>query len=393
MAKPKSRSRSSRRPSRRGRAARKCRRAQLPSEECMRTVISIAVVAMACRGPAPAAAQDHTLRVPAGFKISVFAQNLEGVRFLALGPGNAVYATQPRAGLVVKLTDANHDGVAESTITVVSGLRQPFGRAFRGDTMYVAEVHDVKRFDPGRSEPATVVPDIPSGGHSTRTILFGPDGKLYLAVGSSCNLCDERDSLRAAVTQFNANGLGGRIFAKGLRNTVGLAFNPTTGELWGGNNDRDNLGDDLPPEHINIIKDGRNYGWPDCYLPGKPNPEYGSANCSNVEPPAITVQAHSAPLGLAFYTGTQFPREYRGDAFVTLHGSWNRSVPTGAKVVRVEVDSTGHRAVGVEDFIVGWQRPDGSRWGRPVGLLVLPDGSLLVSDDRGDKIWRVTYGR
>jgi len=173
----------------------------------------------------------------------------------------------------------------------------------------------------------------------------------------------------------------------------GLGIQSKTGELWGGNNDRDNLGDDLPPEHINIIKDGRNYGWPQCYLPGKPNPEYGSASCANVEPPAITVQAHSAPLGLAFYTGSQFPREYRGDAFVTLHGSWNRSVPTGAKVVRVEVDSSGHRAVGVEDFIVGWQRPDGSRWGRPVGLLVLPDGSLLVSDDRGDKIWRVTYGR
>src|SRR5207253_2698820 len=170
MSKPKSRSRSSRRPPPRWRAATQCRRAQLPSRECMRTVISIAVVAMACRGPAPAAAQDHTLRVPAGFKISVFAQNLEGVRYLALGPG---------------------------------------------------------------------------------TIVFGPDGKLYLAVGSSCNICDERDSLRAAVTRFNPDGSGGRMFAKGLRNTVGMAFNPATGELWGGNNDRDNLGDDLPPEHVN----------------------------------------------------------------------------------------------------------------------------------------------
>ncbi|OLB51602.1 MAG: hypothetical protein AUI08_02735 [Gemmatimonadetes bacterium 13_2_20CM_2_65_7] len=359
----------------------------------MRAAISIAVIVVASHRPAPAAAQDHTLRVPAGFKISVFAQNLEGVRFLALGPGNAVYATQPRAGLVVKLTDANHDGVADSTITVVSGLRQPFGLAFRGDTMYVAEVHDVKRFDPGRSEPATVVPDIPSGGHSTRTILFGPDGKLYLAVGSSCNLCDERDSLRAAVTRFDPNGSGGRVFARGLRNTVGMAFNPTTGELWGANNDRDNLGDDLPPEHVNIIKEGRNYGWPQCYLPGKPNPEYTTADCSKAEPPMITVQAHSAPLGFTFYTGNQFPREYRGDAFMTLHGSWNRSVPTGAKVVRVRVDRSGRRATGVEDFIVGWQLPDGSRWGRPVSLLVMPDGALLVSDDMGGKIWRVSYGR
>jgi len=355
----------------------------------------VAVVAVACNG-SPARGQtrsDDALRVPPGFKIAVYADKLQGVRYLALGPGNAVYASQPGSGLIVKLTDANHDGVADSVVTVAGDLRGPFGIAFRGDTMYVAEVRDVKRFDPGAAAPVTIVRNVPDGGHSTRTILFGRDGKLYLAVGSSCNICDESDSLRAAVSQFNADGSGGRIFARGLRNTVGLAFNPTTGELWGGNNDRDMLGDDVPPEHINIIKDGRDYGWPKCYLPGKPNPEYGSADCSKVEPPAITVQAHSAPLGLAFYTGTEFPREYKGDAFVTLHGSWNRTVPTGAKVVRIRVDSGGRRAVGVEEFINGWQRPDGSRWGRPVGLLVLPDGSLLVSDDMGGKIWRVTYGR
>jgi glucose/arabinose dehydrogenase len=355
-----------------------------------------ALLFLGCRGPAPAAGQarnDDALRVPAGFKISVFADKLQGVRFLALGPGNVVYASQPGSGRVVKLTDGNHDGVAENAEVVADGMKGPFGIAFRGDTMYVAEESDVKRFDPGAHEPKTVIDGIPGGGHSTRTIVFGPDGKLYLAAGSSCNICDERDSMRAAITQFNADGSGGKIFARGLRNSVGMAFNPTTGELWSGNNDRDNLGDDVPPEHVNILKDGRDYGWPKCYLPGKPNPEYGSADCSRVEPPAITIQAHSAPLGIAFYTGTAFPRDYRGDAFLTLHGSWNRSIPTGAKVVRIHVDGDGHRATGVEDFIVGWQRPDGSRWGRPVSLLVLPDGSLLVSDDYGGKIWRVTYGR
>jgi glucose/arabinose dehydrogenase len=360
-------------------------------------VLLVAITVLACNGtPARgqgggAARSDDVLRVPAGFKVDVFAANLQGVRFMTLGPGNAVYASQPGSGAIVKLT-TKRDGSMDTVATIASGLKGPFGIAFRGDTMYVAEENELVRFDPGSRTPVSLL-SLPGGGHSTRTIVFGPDGKLYLAVGSSCNLCDERDSLRAAVTQLNAGGTSGHIFAKGLRNTVGIAFNPKTGELWGGNNDRDNLGDDVPPEHINIIKDGRNYGWPECYLPGRPNPEYGSANCANVEPPAIVVQAHSAPLGLAFYTGTQFPREYRGDAFVTLHGSWNRSVPTGAKVVRVEVDSSGRRAVGVDDFIVGWQRPDGSRWGRPVGLLVLPDGSLLVSDDMGGKIWRVTYGR
>ena len=363
----------------------------------MRAAISVVLAFIACRSPQPAAGQaaDGTLRVPDGFKVSIFAQNLRGVRYLALGPDKAIYASQPASGLIVKLTDRNNDGVADTTITVADGLHGPFGIAFRGDTMYVAEEREVIRFDPGRAQRVTIIAGIPSGGHSTRTILFGPppEGKLYLSVGSSCNLCDERDSLRATVSQFNPDGSGGRIFAKGLRNTVGMAFHPTTGELWGNNNDRDNLGDDIPPEHVNIIKDGRNYGWPQCYLPGKPNPEYSSADCSQVEPPAITVQAHSAPLGLAFYTATQFPADYRGDAFMTLHGSWNRSVPTGAKVVRVQVDGGGRRATGVDDFITGWQRPDGSRWGRPVGLLVMPDGSLLVSDDLGGKIWRVSYGR
>jgi glucose/arabinose dehydrogenase len=355
----------------------------------MRIASSIAIVALACQGT-PAVGQDQ-LRVPAGFAVSVFAPDLSGVRYLVLGPGNVVYASRPDAGVIVKLPDANHDGVVDSAIVVARGMREPFGIAFRGDTMYVAEMTSVKRFDPGATSPVTVVRRLPSGGHSTRTVVFGPDGKMYVSVGSSCNLCNESDSMRAAVLQFNPDGSGGRVFARGLRNSVGLAFHPTTGELWATNNDRDNLGDDVPPERINIVKDGRYYGWPQCYLPGTRNPEYANADCSMVEPPAITFQAHSAPLGLAFYDGTLFPREYRGDVFVAYHGSWNRTVPTGAKVVRVRVN--GGRPVGVEDFIVGWQRPDGSRWGRPVGVLTAPDGALLVSDDMGGKIWRVTYGR
>ena len=352
----------------------------------MRAVISLSLIAVST-----AWGQQDRVRVPEGFRISVFAQRLAGVRYLAVGPGNVVYASLPDEGRIVRLPDANGDGHADTTITVARGLNDPFAIAFRGDTMYVAEQRAVKRFDPGSTSPVTVVRRLPSGGHHTRTLVFGPDGKMYVSVGSSCNLCNEGDSMRAAVMQFNLDGSGGRVYARGLRNSVGLAFHPTTGELWATNNDRDNLGDDVPPERINIVKDGLFYGWPQCYLPNVRNPEYASADCSTVEAPAITFQAHSAPLGLAFYQGAQFPREYRGDVFVAFHGSWNRSIPTGAKVVRVKVQDG--KPVGVVDFITGWQRPDGSRWGRPVGVVTAPDGALLVSDDMGNKIWRVTYGR
>ncbi len=353
-------------------------------------VVFVALLALGCEGNS-VDGQQQGLRVPAGFHVSLFAQNLSGVRYLTLGPGGVVYASQPTSGVVVKLPDANHDGVADSAVTVATGLNRPFGIAFRGDTMYVAAVDEVVRYNPGAAGKIVVVPNIPAGGHSTRTVVFGTDGKMYVSVGSSCNICDEADSLRAAISQFNPDGTGGRVFARGLRNSVGLAIHPTTGELWATNNDRDNLGDDIPPERINIIKDGQYYGWPQCYLPGQRNPEYSGADCSTVEPPAIAFQAHSAPLGMGFYTGTAFPADYRGDAFVAYHGSWNRTVPTGAKVVRVQVQNG--RPVAIDDFVTGWQLADGSRWGRPVGVVTTTDGALLISDDMGGKIWRITYGR
>ena len=333
----------------------------------------------------------HTLYLKPDFKIGVFADNVGGVRNLALGPGGAVYAALQGPGRVIRIAHANGDSVAGSITEVATGLKGPFGLAFRGDTLYVGEFTQVSRFLPGSGTGQAIVPNLPGGeGHSTRTVVFGPDGYMYVAVGSSCNICSETNPRRAAVTRFNVDGSGEHRFATGLRNSVGLAFDPSTGELWATNNDRDKLGDDVPPEHLNILKDGRYYGWPQCYLPGQRNPEFPAADCSKVEPPAITFQAHSAPLGLGFYSGAEFPG-YMGDAFVAFHGSWNRSVPTGAKVVHVKVQNG--KPASVEDFVTGWQLADGSRWGRPVAVLAIPDGSLLISDDQGGRIWRVTYAK
>lgn len=366
----------------------------------MRRIALLTLAALACSGSEPADGQvpeglvpqqvaGHTLYLPAGFHIALFAE-VGGVRNIVLGPDGAVYAARQSAGTVVRVVDAGGDGVADSVVDVATGLNRPYGLAFRGDTLYVGETSQIVRFVPGAAAPQVVVPDLPTGGHSTRTVVFGPDGLMYVAIGSSCNICDETDPRRAAVTRYNPDGSGEHRFATGLRNSVGLAFDPATGQLWATNNDRDNLGDDRPPEHLNILQDGKSYGWPQCYLPGENNPEYPDADCSAVTPPAITFQAHSAPLGLAFYTGTAFPASYRGDVFIAYHGSWNRSVPTGAKVVHVDVQNG--RPVSIEDFVVGWQLADGSRWGRPVAVLPLPDGSLLVSDDAGGRIWRVRYG-
>jgi glucose/arabinose dehydrogenase len=215
---------------------------------------------------------------------------------------------------------------------------------------------------------------------------------MYVSIGSTCNVCEERNADRATVMRFDADGSNGRVFARGLRNAVGLAVNPATGALWVSQHERDNLRpdhQDLPPEEINILQDGGDYGWPYCHSDRVPNPEFNdAARCAGTVPPALKMQAHSAPMMLAFLDrATNLPVEYRGDALVAFHGSWNRDTPTGAKVVRVRVENG--RPVGYEDFVTGWQAADGSRWGRPVGLVVAADGSVLVGDDAGGAIFRV----
>jgi glucose/arabinose dehydrogenase len=345
-----------------------------------------------------ASALDGKLSVPAGFTVGYFAKDLRGVRFMALGPGGVVYATQPRSGRVVRLPDANRDGVADGVEVVVSGLRQPHGLAFHKGALWVANTDGVVRVPIGANglasgEPVYVSRYDGGGGHWSRTIVFGHDGTMYVSVGSTCNICIETSPDRAAVLRFNEDGSGKRVYASGLRIAVGLAVNPRTGAVWVTQNERDNIQpahENLPPEELNILTEGGDYGWPFCYGDRLPNPEYNDASrCARTIAPALAMQAHSAPLGLTFLNGaTSFPADYHGDVLVAFHGSWNRDVPTGAKVVRVHVRND--KPVSVEDFITGWQESNGSRWGRPVDVLVASDGSVLVSDDSGGNIYRVT---
>jgi glucose/arabinose dehydrogenase len=222
-------------------------------------------------------------------------------------------------------------------------------------------------------------------------VLIGPDGRLYVSVGSSCNVCEEEDERRAAISVYEIDGSGGRIFARGLRNAVGLAIQPGTGQLWATNNGRDWLGDDSPPDTGYLVRDGGDYGWPRCHNGRIVDPDFGTRDaCDGVEAPAVEFQAHSAPLGLAFYDGDQFPEAYSGDLFVAFHGSWNRSRPTGYKVVRIPFEN-GQPDGQVLDFVSGWLQDASTAPGRPVGLAVAPDGSLVVSDDKAGLVYRIHY--
>jgi glucose/arabinose dehydrogenase len=359
----------------------------------IRTIIILLFFLAFCSKQASSSIEE--IHLPPGFKIDVFASDLGSSRFMAFSPDGVLFATIIDQGKVVALPDKNRDGKVDRIITFIKELTHPHGIAFYKGYLYIGETNEIVRFKyngfdspPGKKE--IVVPNLPTDGHFTRTVGFGPDGKMYVSIGSSCNICEEKDERRAAILQFNPDGSGGKIFAKGLRNAVGFTWHPETGEIWATDNGRDWLGDDLPPEEINIVKEGNNYGWPYCYGDRIPDPKYNKPElCKNTTPPVFEMQAHSAPLGLRFYTGKLFPKEYWGDLFVAFHGSWNRSTPTGYKVVRIKMKDG--KPEGIEDFASGWLK--GQRaWGRPVDVIVGPDGSLYVSDDRGGIIYRITPG-
>lgn len=373
----------------------------LPQASLLLLAIFVAVFAGAEQTPFDLS----KLKPPDGFHVAVFADNIDSARMLTFTPGGVLLVSESGEGKVVALPDPKHTGKAARVVSVLSGLNEPHGIAFYEGKLYVAENDKVRRYDwdePNlRATNPTKLADLPTGGgHSTRSILFHA-GKMYISAGSSCNVCVEKDSRRAAVMEFNPDGSGQKIFAKGLRNAVGIAENPKTDTVWVTVNGRDWLGDDLPPETIyDLGKDGGDGGWPYCYGDRVPDSNFtksGDNRCQSVLEPKVQMQAHSAPLGLAFYEGSMFPPEYRNNIFVAFHGSWNRSVPTGYKVVRVKLDDKGQVIGGAQDFITGWLAPGETkhgRWmGRPVGIAFGSDGSMYVSDDAGGVIYRVTYGK
>jgi glucose/arabinose dehydrogenase len=347
----------------------------------------------------PANAQ---LQVPAGFAVNVFAEDVQGPRTMVYAPNGDLFVAQPSAGSVVILRDTNNDGTADSKTVFAQGLPGVYGIAFQNGYVYFGKNDSVIRapYKNGDTQmqgtPEKLI-TLPTGGHSTRNIIFSKDGKkLYVAVGSASNKNAGEDPMRAAVSEYNPDGTGHRVFASGIRNPVGMALQPETGTIWVSVNERDTLGDDLVPDYITSIKDGGFYGWPYSYIGSNYDPEHEGKMPDLVKRaivPDVLLPAHSAAVGIDFYTGTKFPQRYRNGAFVGLHGSWNRSKLSGYKVVFVPFQN-GKPSGPPEDFVTGWIINDGNpgtAWARPAVPLTANDGSLLVSSDVGNKIWRISY--
>ncbi len=343
------------------------------------------------------------LQLPEGFAIEVYAQGLTNPRMLAIGPDDTVYVTEPEANTVRALRDMDGDNVIDEAQVVASNFPVVHGIEFRENQVFLAGektiwVADVAA-DGTFGEPTVIVDDLPDGDqHGRHTIRFGSDGMLYVSIGSSCNACRETDPENATILRMNPDGSGREIFAAGLRNTLGWAWEPETGELWGMDYGSDWRGDEQPPEELNNLVEGKNYGWPYCfgeqevdaYLSYPPPGATPEQYCANTKAPALLYEAHSAPIAMDFYEGTQFPEEYQGDAFVAMRGSWNRAEPSGYKVVRVAFENG--RPTSIDDFVTGWLVEGGtSHFGRVAGLAVAPDGALLISDDTNGVIYRVSH--
>jgi glucose/arabinose dehydrogenase len=367
------------------------------------SAVLLLLPALACLAPAAPMGGIHLdqIKLPPGFSISVFSDKVRGARSLALSPKGIVYVGTMGSS-VYAVVDRNHDGVAEEVHTIASGLSTPNGVAWKDGALYVAEVSRVLRFDgiddrlANPPRPVVVSGAFPGDRHhGWKFIRFGPDGHLYVPEGMPCNVCEKDNPIYGTITRLVVQGgAQGKpeIVERGIRNTVGFDWHPKTHELWFTDNGRDMLGDDVPPDELNHApKAGMNFGFPYCHGARIADPEFGRKHaCSEFTPPARELGPHVAAIGMRFYTGTMFPESYRNQILIAEHGSWNRSTPIGYRVMLVRLQ--GDKAVSYEPFAQGWLQGSES-WGRPVDVQVMPDGALLVSDDRAGAIYRITYKR
>jgi len=344
------------------------------------------------------------LRLPDGFAIEVYAENVPNARSMARSPNGTLFVSTRQAGNVYAVLDRDQDQKADEVITIASGLNMPNGVAFRGGALYVAEVNQVLRYDGIESrlqnppEPVVIDEEFPSErAHGWKFIRFGPDGKLYVPVGAPCNICDRtgEDIRFATVTRMDPDGGNPEVYSHGVRNTVGFDWHPETGELWFTNNGRDRLGDDTPGDTLHHAPElGLHFGYPFCHEGDIADPEFGDRRgCDEFTPPAQVLGPHVGALGMRFYTGDMFPARYRNKIFIAEHGSWNRTPEAGHTGYRITVAALdGNTVTDYSVFAEGWLDPDNTSWGRPVDVEVLPDGSMLVTDDTADVIYRITSG-
>ncbi len=348
---------------------------------------------------ASAALPLDKIKLPTGFSISVFAE-VDNARSLAISPSGTIFVGNRDEGNVYAIKDVDGDGKADKKWKIASGLNMPNGVAFKDGDLYVAEISRIHRFsgieskldNPGKSQ--IVYDKYPTEAHhGWKYIAFGPDGKLYVPVGAPCNICESKDPIYASITRMNADGTGLEVFANGVRNSVGFTWHPITKQMWFTDNGRDMLGDDIPSCELNTVtKEGLHFGYPYCHEGSVKDPEFGDKRpCSDFVKPADKLGAHVAPLGLKFYTGKMFPAEYSNQIIVAEHGSWNRTKKSGYNLTLVKIDSKS-KVTGHSVFASGWMDDATQKvWGRPVDVLLLPDGSMLVSDDQANVIYRIVY--
>ena len=359
-------------------------------------LVALGVAACAAAGPAGGLQLDR-IKLPPGFSISLYTDGVPNARSLTLGAAGTVFVGTRREGKVFAVPDRNGDNRADTVLVIAEGLDSPNGVAFRDGALFVAEISRVLRFDAIEERlsapptPVVVNDHFPSDAHhGWKYIAFGPDGWLYVPVGAPCNICESADERYATIMRMKPDGQQLEVFARGIRNTVGFDWHPQSRVLWFTDNGRDWMGDDQPPDTLNRAPEkGLTFGFPYCHAGDIPDPEYGDKHrCSEFTPPEIKLGPHVAALGMEFYTADMFPPQYRHSIFIAEHGSWNRSVPIGYRVTRVTLN--GNRAERYEVFAEGWLQGN-TAWGRPVDVMVMPDGALLVSDDRAGAIYRIAY--